>query len=83
VPVERWITRLAKEVAPLQIGRGGPIIAVQIENEYGNFGNDKKYMQHLRNIFINAGFTGTDAMLYTVDSSKALAWEALKVPWRA
>ncbi|MDR3734086.1 MAG: beta-galactosidase [Acidobacteriaceae bacterium] len=73
VPVERWITRLAKEVAPLQIGRGGPIIAVQIENEYGNFGNDKKYMEHLRNIFISAGFTGTDAMLYTVDSSKALA----------
>jgi beta-galactosidase len=73
VPVERWITRLAKEVAPLQIGRGGPIIAVQIENEYGNYSNDKKYMEHMRDIFIRAGFNGKDAMLYTVDPSKSLA----------
>src|SRR6266700_3060685 len=34
---ERWLLRLGKEVAALQIGRGGPILATQIENEYGNF----------------------------------------------
>ncbi|HEY0309072.1 MAG TPA: beta-galactosidase family protein [Acidobacteriaceae bacterium] len=72
-PVERWITRLAKEVAPLQLGQGGPIIAVQIENEYGNFDHDKKYMLHMKEIFAKAGFTGADALLYTVDPSKSLA----------
>jgi len=72
VPVERWITRLAKEVAPLQLGRGGPIIAVQIENEYGTYGSSKEYMQHMKEIFVRAGFNGSDAMLYTVDPRKGL-----------
>lgn len=71
VPVERWIKRLAQEVGPLQIARGGPIIAVQIENEYGNFSNDTAYMEHMKQIFVDAGFTG--AMLYTVDPSRSLA----------
>lgn len=71
IPVERWITRLAKEVAPLQIGHGGPIIAVQVENEYGNFSNDTKYMEHMKEIFLRAGFDAS--MLYTVDPSKSLA----------
>jgi beta-galactosidase len=71
VPVERWMKRLAQEVAPLQIGLGGPILAVQIENEYGNFGGDKAYMEHLHQIFLDDGFT--HSLLYTVDPSKALA----------
>ncbi len=75
VPVERWIKRLAKETAPFQIGRGGPVIAVQVENEYGNFGNEPGYMEHMKAIFKSAGFT--DAMLYTVDPSKSLAKGAL------
>jgi beta-galactosidase len=75
VPVERWIKRLAKETAPYQIGRGGPVIAVQVENEYGNFGNEPGYMAHMKGIFQAAGYT--DAMLYTVDPSKSLAKGAL------
>lgn len=70
VPVQQWIMRLGKEVAPLQIGRGGPIIGVQIENEYGNFGSDHAYMEHLRQIFLKAGFT--DALLYTANPSRTL-----------
>lgn len=71
VPVERWMKRLAKEVGPLQIDNGGPIIATQVENEYGNFSNDHQYMQDMRELFLRAGFT--KSMLYTVDPSKALA----------
>ena len=41
----RWMHRLGQELAPLQIGRGGPIIMVQIENEYGSFGNDRHYLE--------------------------------------
>lgn len=70
VPVERWMKRLAQEVAPLQVGLGGPILAVQIENEYGNFGGDKAYLEHLHRLFVQDGFT--KSLLYTVDPSKAL-----------
>lgn len=70
VPVERWLMRLGREMAPLQIERGGPIIAVQIENEYGNFGSDRAYLEHLHQIFLKAGFSG--ALLYTADPSRAL-----------
>ena len=37
----------ARRLAPLQIGNGGPIIAVQVENEYGSFGNDHAYMEQI------------------------------------
>lgn len=70
VPVEHWLMRLGQEVAPLQIERGGPIIAVQIENEYGNFGSDRSYLEHLHQIFLKAGFTSS--LLYTADPSRAL-----------
>jgi Glycosyl hydrolases family 35 len=66
VPTERWIRRLAQEVAPLQISRGGPILMTQVENEYGNFGSDHAYMQHLQEIFKSAGFTGS--LLYSADN---------------
>ena len=58
VPAERWITRLAKEVLPLQIGRGGPILMTQIENEYGQFGDDHAYIAALRDIcFLRVAYT--------------------------
>ncbi len=67
-PAARWITRLAQEVLPLQIGRGGPIIMTQIENEYGQYGDDHSYIAALHDIFLKAGFNGTDSMLYTADN---------------
>ena len=53
---EKYINRLAKEVKSLQITNGGPIIMVQLENEYGAFGSDKEYLIALKNILIKAGF---------------------------
>ena len=38
---ERYIKNLLEEVRDHQITRGGPILMVQIENEYGSYGNDK------------------------------------------
>ncbi len=69
-PAARWLKRLAEETAPLLLAHGGPILAVQIENEYGNFSNDPKYMQEMLRIFKSTGWK--DSMLYTVDPSKAL-----------
>jgi beta-galactosidase len=65
-----WLLRLGKEVAPLQIGNGGPIIAVQVENEYGSYGSDHGYMESIHHILVDAGFT--KAQLYTADGADEL-----------
>jgi beta-galactosidase len=67
---ERWLKRLGQELAPLQVTRGGPIIAVQVENEYGSFGNDKQYLGRIRDALKNAGLG--EAMLYTADGGDQL-----------
>jgi beta-galactosidase len=64
-PARRWLLRLGKELAPLQVGNGGPIIAVQVENEYGSFGNDHNYMEQIHQALLDAGFN--KALLYTAD----------------
>ncbi len=69
-PAKRWLTRLGKELAPLQIGNGGPIIAVQVENEYGSFGKDHAYMEQIHHAILDAGFT--KSLLYTADGAAEL-----------
>jgi beta-galactosidase len=64
-PARRWLLRLGKELAPLQVGNGGPIIAVQVENEYGSFGDDHAYMEEIHQALLDAGFN--KALLYTAD----------------
>ena len=69
-PAERWLKRLGEELAPLQITRGGPIIAVQVENEYGSFDKDKEYLTAIRDALSSAGLG--EAMLYTADGPEEL-----------
>jgi beta-galactosidase len=69
-PAAEWIKRLGRELAPLEITRGGPIIAVQVENEYGSFGSDKTYMARIRDTIAQAGFRGV--ILYTADGAAEL-----------
>jgi beta-galactosidase len=57
-PARRFLKRLGRELVDLQNDRGGPIIMVQIENEYGSFGDDRAYMQEIHQALIDAGFTG-------------------------
>jgi len=45
--VDRFFDALLPRLAPLQSTRGGPIIAMQVENEYGSYGQDKVYLRHL------------------------------------
>ncbi|MDE3105700.1 MAG: beta-galactosidase [Acidobacteriota bacterium] len=71
VPAERWIRRLAQEVTPLQVANGGPVLMTQIENEYGNFGADHAYMEHLLALYRSAGFNGS--LLYTADNWRNIA----------
>ena len=65
-----WLLRLGQQVAPLQVGNGGPIIAVQVENEYGSYGNDHAYMEDIHHILLDAGFT--KAQMYTADGADQL-----------
>ena len=60
-----WMMRLGQELAPLQMERGGPIIAVQVENEYGSFGKDKQYMEAIWQLVVKSGFD--HVLLYTAD----------------
>ncbi|WVZ99431.1 hypothetical protein U9M48_044729 [Paspalum notatum var. saurae] len=63
--VERWWGILLPKVAPLLYNNGGPIIMVQIENEFGSFGDDKNYLHYL--VQLARRYLGSDIILYTTD----------------
>lgn len=48
--------KVGEQLAPLTIQRGGPIIMVQVENEYGSYGEDKAYVSAIRDIVRESGF---------------------------
>jgi len=53
---ERYFNRLGRELAPLQATRGGPIVMVQVENEYSSYEGIQSYLVHLRDQIRAAGF---------------------------
>ncbi|MEV0524626.1 beta-galactosidase family protein [Streptomyces sp. NPDC050439] len=55
--VDRWFGRLMTEVVPRQHDRGGPVIMVQVENEYGSYGSDQVYLRHLADLLRAQGVT--------------------------
>lgn len=60
----RFLGEVGKQLAPLQVAHGGPILMVQVENEYGSFGADHGYMGSIRDALRAGGF---DGLLYTAD----------------
>lgn len=48
--VDKFQKAVAAQVADLTIADGGPIIMVQVENEYGSYGEDKKYVSNIRDM---------------------------------
>jgi beta-galactosidase len=65
---ERYMKRVGREAAGMQIAHGGPILMVQVENEYGSYGSDPEYKNAIRKMIVDAGF---DGQLYTSDGSGA------------
>src|SRR5690348_12665337 len=51
-----YLKEVGRVLSPWQISRGGPILMVQVENEYGFFGHDAQYMGDLRQALLDAGF---------------------------
>ena len=59
--------KVGEQLAPLPIQNGGPIIMVQVENEYGSYGEDKPYVSEIRDCL--RGIYGKDLALFQCDWS--------------
>jgi beta-galactosidase len=69
----RYLARVGREVAGLQAPDGGPVILVQVENEYGSFGADHAYMAAIRDQIEAAGFTKVPRFTSDGPSARLLA----------
>lgn len=65
--VDRFFDALLPLLVPLQSTHGGPLIAMQVENEYGSYGNDKVYLNHLKDGMRSRGI---DSFLFTADGPR-------------
>lgn len=67
--VESFYKELFEIIRPLQIDQGGPVLMMQVENEYGSYGEDKDYLKALYNLMLDLGVT---VPIFTSDG----AWKA-------
>lgn len=67
--VEAYYEQLFEVITPLQVDQGGPVIMMQVENEYGSYGEDKDYLKALYKIMLKLGVT---VPIFTSDG----AWRA-------
>jgi len=75
--VERYIKALALQVKGFQITNGGPILMVQVENEYGSYGNDRTYMKWIQQVWKD---NGIEVPFYTSDGATPFMLEAGSLP---
>lgn len=64
--VRRYYEELLEKVVPLQVTHGGPILMMQIENEYGSYGEDKDYLKAIKQIMEDCG---VNVPFFTSDGS--------------
>ncbi len=64
--VDRYLEAIMPALRALQCTEGGPVIAIQLENEYGCYGNDHEYLEHLRKKYLDGGIS---IPLFTSDGS--------------
>jgi len=75
--VSEYMENVVRILKPLQITEEGNLLMMQIENEYGSYGNDKKYLSYLRDLYINNGIT---VPLFTSDGGGARELSAGTLP---
>jgi beta-galactosidase len=56
--VRRYIAAVAPRIAPLMAAAGGPVLMLQIENEYSMYGDDIGYLQALADLWRAHGING-------------------------
>jgi len=64
--VEPYYKELFKHLRPHLSTNGGRIIMMQVENEYGSYGDDKEYLRKVRDIYTQ---NGIDCQLFTSDGT--------------
>lgn len=62
--VEDWLDAVVPVLLPRLATAGGPVVAVQIENEFGSFGDDQSYLSQLHDGLRDRGI---DVRLFTAD----------------
>ncbi|CAB3769192.1 beta-galactosidase [Paraburkholderia humisilvae] len=62
--VARYIRALAPSIAPLMASAGGPILMIQIENEFGSYASNPAYLDEIRRLWLDCGIDGP---FYTED----------------
>ncbi|MFI7006365.1 beta-galactosidase family protein [Streptomyces sp. NPDC050145] len=72
--VDDYLERLITPLRPHLAGQGGPILAVQVENEYGAYGDDTAYLEDLAGLLRRHG---VDVPLFTCDQPADLERGAL------
>jgi beta-galactosidase len=77
---ERYIGKLAEVIKPFMVTKGGPLLMIQIENEYGSYGNDRNYMARLKEVWTNSGI---DVPTFTGDGPTTYMLEAGSLPGSA
>jgi beta-galactosidase len=77
---EAYILKLADVLRDLQVHRGGPVLMVQVENEYGSYGNDREYLRALKGFWDKSGL---EVPLYTADGATPYMLEAGSIPGAA
>jgi beta-galactosidase len=76
----RYMTKLSEEIKPYLVTKGGPIIMLQIENEYGSYGTDKNYLLKLKDLWTSLGI---DIPTFTADGPSVKMLEAGSLPGSA
>ncbi|MFE6736522.1 beta-galactosidase family protein [Microbacterium sp. NPDC057650] len=76
-PVREFFADLLPRIAPLQATHGGPVIAVQVENEYGSFADDAEYLRAIRDALLDGGI---DVPLFTSDGPTDLMVDGGTLP---
>ncbi|MFJ8533753.1 beta-galactosidase [Streptomyces sp. NPDC093591] len=64
--IDRYLDALLPPLLPYMAAAGGPVIAVQVENEYGAYGDDSAYLKHLEQAFRSRG---VEELLFTCDQA--------------
>lgn len=81
--IDRYYNELLKRVERFFANNGGNIIMMQVENEYGSYGDDKDYLTHILNLYkkFNTGclYFTSDGPLYTMLNGGNLKDECLEV----
>ncbi|MFJ5708187.1 beta-galactosidase family protein [Streptomyces sp. NPDC093105] len=72
--VDDYFERLLTPLRPYLASQGGPVLAVQVENEYGAYGDDTAYMEHIADSLRRCGI---DVPLFTCDQPVDLERGAL------